>query len=236
MAELRIGRGWSEAELEQRLERIRHADRNFDEPAEDLSVENGWQEYYSESVVGHEEPGLPVDNGPFDLGSRAISQYTFSDPRILIAHFDPEDPLPNRRMLLEARAFRILRYLGGVVVGAVRSDSTDEESVFGFRYETLKGHIERGAEWFLLKKIHSTGSIRFRIQAAWLPGQFPNWWSRVGFSLVGEYYQKRWHRHAHDALREVVGNVGISPDADRPQRLAHAGSDYIFKRMEARHV
>ena len=40
MAELRIGRGWSEAELEQRLERVRQADRNFSEPAEELSVED----------------------------------------------------------------------------------------------------------------------------------------------------------------------------------------------------
>ena len=236
MAELRIGRGWTESELEARLDRARQSKRNFTEPVEGMSVQKGWHEYYSESVVGHESPGAAVEGGSFARGCQAITQYTFSDPRIVIAHFDPDVPLLNRHMLLEARAFRFLHYLGAVIVSAVRSDATEEETVFGFRYETLEGHIEQGAEWFLLKKSHDSGAIRFRIQAAWRPGQFPNWWSRVGFSLVGRYYQKRWHHRAHRALQEVMGDARLSPNSDRPERLVHGGPEIIFKRIEARYV
>ena len=236
MAEWRLGRGWTERELEERLARARDLPRNYTAPVEGMSVEAGWNEYFSEAVIGHEEPGPATSGGPFSRGKKALAGYAFSDPRIVVAHFDPQVPLLNRYMLLEARAFRVLHYLGGVVVGAVREESDEQRTVFGFRYETLEGHIERGAEWFLLTKEHATGDLRFRIQAAWKPGQFPNWWSRVGFSLVGGHYQERWHRNAHAAMQHLVRDPKLARVTGRKERLVHSAPDVIFKRIEARNV
>ena len=108
----------------------------------------------------------------------ALAAYQFSNPDIVVAHFDPETALLHRRILLEIKVLG-LRYLCPAVVHRVR----DEGNVYGFRYDTLEGHIERGVEWFLLTK-NEVGEIRFRIEARWQRGRLPNWWSRVGFVLL----------------------------------------------------
>ena len=235
MAEWRLGRGWTEAELEDRLDRLHGVGRNFPEPVEEIGRLPGWSGYSSESVIARVRPGPPEPEGPFERGRSAIANYEFSDPRIVIAHFDPDVPLEGRRMLLEMRALRALHYLGGVVVGAVRSETAGGESVFGFRYDTLEGHIEKGAEWFLLTKDHASGDLRFRIEASWRPGQFPNWWSRLGFAIVGRRYQRVWHHRAHALMAERV-RLPLSASSDaRGRRLAHASPDVVFKRYQAHH-
>jgi hypothetical protein len=148
----------------------------------------------------------------------------------VVGHFDAESRLLGRRMLLELKAVKILRYVSGVVVGAVRFEEQDGSSTFGFRYDTLEGHIEIGSEWFLLTKDQMTGEIRFRIEAAWRPGQFPNWWSRLGFHLLGRRYQRRWHHEAHWRLfRMAHGGMPASPPVDS-LGIAHAGPDVVFER------
>jgi uncharacterized protein (UPF0548 family) len=235
MAEWRIGRGWSEPEIEERLRTAARLGRNFAARDDEMTTDHGWNEYYSEAIVGKEPPGPPLDDGPFAKGRSAVELYAFSDPAVVIGHFDAAEPLLGRRMLLEIRAFRLLRYLSGVVVGAVRDEEGDGSSVFGFRYDTLEGHIERGSEWFLLTKNHVTGEIRFRIQAAWLPGDFPNWWSRIGFSVVAPYYQRAWHEKAHSLLSRLIHLDEDPATALQGQRLVHTDPEIIFKRIKGRH-
>ncbi|MGZ3457591.1 MAG: DUF4126 family protein, partial [Archangium sp.] len=78
------------------------------------------------------------------------------------------------------------------------------------------GHIEAGREWFLLSKDHRSGELRFHIKAAWREGRFPNWWSRLGFELVGRRYQRAWHHLAHLRLRELLrtGQLERHPEAE----------------------
>jgi hypothetical protein len=240
MAEWRIGRGWTEAELEQRLVGLPQRQRNFADPVEAMTLERGWNQYFSEAVVGREPPGPPVPDGPFTRGRVAVSAYAFSDPRIVIGHFDPDVPLLGRYMLLEMRALRVFHYLAGVVVAATRHDEAEgeagPESVFGFRYDTLDGHIESGVEWFLLRKAHATGEIRFRIEAAWRPGQFPNWWSRLGFAYFGPRYQKRWHHRAHALLARLMRDPDVAAPEAEHGRLVHADPAVVFQRIRAHHV
>lgn len=230
MAEWRLARGWTDHELDERLRALAAAGRNFDDPTTELTSAHGWRHYYSEAVIGREEPGPPRADGPFERGKVAVANYQFSDPRIVIGHFDPKVPLQGRRMLLEMRALRFLHYLGGVVVGAKRELDEHDRTVFGYRYDTLEGHIEKGLEWFLLTKDHVSGELRFRIEAAWKPGQFPNWWSRVGFALLGHHYQRTWHRHAHNRLAQLVRDPTVGPPRPRRGRLVHTGPKVIFSR------
>jgi hypothetical protein len=233
MAEWRIGRSWTVAEIAERLGHLHALGRNFPDPVDEIGPEHGWHGYYSESVIGRVAPGPPEEGGPFRRGCTAITDYAFSDPRIVIAHFDPDAALEGRRMLLEMRALRVLRYLGGVVVGAVRSEASEDESVFGFRYDTLEGHIEEGAEWFLLTKDHASGELRFRIEASWRPGQFPNWWSRLGFAVLGQHYQRVWHHRAHAFMAEWV-RVMPGEGAGR-EAFSHASPEVVFERYKARY-
>jgi hypothetical protein len=106
-----------------------------------------------------------------------------------------------------------LRFLGGVRVHTVRDEADDTRTSFGFRYDTLEGHFEQGFEWFLLSKRHASGEVRFRIQAHWRMGDFPTWWSRLGFLVLGDM-----------SRAGVVGRLPgsgdwlVSPPQDRSRR------------------
>lgn len=231
MADWRIGRAWSEQEIRQQLERQRSSVTNFDYDPDELIRRPDWYSYSSESVIANTEPGPPLPGGPFDRGRIAVDAFEFSDTRIVRAYFDADAPLLHRRMLLELKALRLVRYLAGVVVGAIREERTEDATVYGFRYDTLEGHIERGAEWFMLTKKHETGALRFRIAAHWLPGDFPNWWSRLGFRMVGRHYQKKWHRRAHEIMADLVRGSTPSGSAFRRQNLSKP--NIIFERSKS---
>jgi uncharacterized protein (UPF0548 family) len=201
-----------------RLDRARTAGLNFDAAEEEMTGDHGWHHYYSEAVIASEAEG----DDHFARARVALGNYQFSDPAIVLAHFDPVEPLLGRRMLLEIQVLG-LHYLCPAVVNRVR----EEPGVFGFRYDTLDGHIERGCEWFLLTK-DAQGDIRFRVEARWREGQFPNWWSRVGFMVLAGYYQRKWHRRAHHRL-SLLAHYGSTrrPGRDRTG-LTHQGIDVTF--------
>lgn len=217
MSEWRLFKGWTAEELRERLQRLSSAQVNFNGTEEELTGEQGWNHYHSEAVIlAHS------DNTSFQRARVALANYQFSDPRIVVAHFDPKGSLLGRRILLEIRVLG-LRYLCPALVTNVR----DEASVYGFRYDTLEGHIERGMEWFLLTR-DANGAIRFRIEARWQPGDMPNWWSRAGFSVLSGYFQRRWHRRAHNLL-SLLARFGstVRPPRDAAG-LTHQGIDVTF--------
>jgi uncharacterized protein (UPF0548 family) len=225
MTEWRFLRGWTEAELLGRLQALDAFDRNFDP-----SVTDGWSAHRSTAVVAREEPGPAQPGGVFERLCTAVAGYEFSDPEIVTAHFNRDIPLHRRRLLLELKVLG-LRYLCGAVVMKVREEQNEKASWFGFRYDTLHGHIERGEEWFLLTKTHETGDIRFEISARWRAGEFPNWWSRAGFAGLGHHYQRQWHMHAHRRLAWLATTPDHTIARDRFGRrrlLAHEGPAIEF--------
>jgi uncharacterized protein (UPF0548 family) len=219
MAEWRLFSGWTSEELRQRMERVSAAEVNFTGVEEELTGPGGWHHYHSDAVIAREKPG---EDAHFERARVALANYQFSDPGIVVAHFDPKGPLLGRRILLEIKVWG-LRYLCPALVTNVRH----EPGVYGFRYDTLEGHIERGMEWFVLKK-DPDGTIRFRIEARWQRGEMPNWWSRVGFAVLSGYYQRKWHRRAHNLL-SLLAEYGSTR---RPPRdasgLTHQGVTVTF--------
>lgn len=224
MSRWRMGRGWSEAELREYLDALRDRPISFDGPPERMTVAEGWTVDGTDADLGQEPEGPPLPDGFFARARQSIVNYDFSDPRIVVGHFDPEAPLIGRDMLLELKVLG-LRFLGGVRVTAARDDAEHGTSYFGFRYDTLAGHIEQGFEWFLLSKDHDTGSIHFRIEANWRLGQFPTWWSRVGFRLLGEHYRSLWRRRAPERLRRLAQQPMPAKPVAAPGHLAHRGDE-----------
>jgi uncharacterized membrane protein/uncharacterized protein (UPF0548 family) len=228
VAEWRFGRGWSEAELADRLRGLAELPPSAPAAFERMTREEGWREVRSEALIAREPPGAPLPRGPFERAWEALATYAFSDPRIVEVHYDPQTPFVGRRLLLELRPIG-LRFLCGVVIRAERRDSTAGETVRGFRYDTLAGHIERGGEWFLLSKDRGSGEVRFRIHARWRPGDLPNAWSRLGFTLLGRRYQRQWHRRAHHRLSVMAKEPGaVVPPRRDGRRLAHRGVEVTF--------
>lgn len=222
---MRFGHGWSDSELENRLAKLRKVGTNFPLTGPGSQETTDWRRYYTESVIGREAPGDVVPGGAFEIAKRAIAEYQFSDPGIVMGHFSPKDPVEGRTMALEIKIFG-LHYLCGVRIGAVRNSQGDDETVYAFRYDTLEGHMEVGSEWFTLTKRHKTGEVWFRISASWKPGKFPNWWSELGFHVLAHRYQLAWHRLAYLRLRDIVGSRGehLVP-VPYGKRLVHTGPE-----------
>ena len=224
MAEWQFLVGWSPRGLRSRLQAVDAAETNFDCVEQEMTSEHGWRHYSSEAVIGRDrEGGLLLERARM-----ALVNYQFSDPAIVVAHFDPASALLMRRMLLEIKIFG-LRYLCPAVVSQVR----DEPGVYGFRYDTLTGHIERGVEWFLLTE-DDRGDIRFRIEARWQHGDLPNWWSCAGFAVLAARYQREWHRRAHQRMSLLARYGSLrAPRADATG-LTHQGVDVTFTEYTTR--
>lgn len=202
--EWRFMGSWSEQELAKRLSRASTLPLNFEGNEKDMTPDHGWSQVESQALIGRDAPGPPTGDDAFNQLKHAVSRWGFSDPRIVQGHFNDTHPLLGRPMLLELRPAGGIRYLCPVRVRAVRSESDEDRTLYGFSIDTLEGHVESGREWFLLSKDHRTGELRFHIRATWREGQFPNWWSYVGFELVGRRYQRAWHHLAHLRLRELL--------------------------------
>ena len=218
MAEWRLFRNWSSGALRARLDALPARPLNFEAEEAEMTSEQGWHHYHSDAVIATEREGDTM----FERARVALANYQFSNPRIVVAHFDPATPLLMRRLLLEIKVLG-LHYLCPAVVHEVR----DEVNVYGFRYDTLEGHIERGLEWFLLRK-DADGKIHFRIEARWRRGDFPNWWSRVGFAVLSGPYQRRWHRQAHRRLSMLAHYGALRPPRRDAAGLTHQGVDVVF--------
>jgi len=203
MAEWRIGGGWTDDELAPRLAEAARLPASLPQDRSELTLANGWNHVRSYAVVAHEHPGAPSTTGAFAHAKTLVSRFAFSDARIVVGHYRKNAHLRGRTMLLELKSLG-LRFLCPVRIAEVCSESSDSQTLFGYRFDTLLGHVERGQEWFLLRKDHASGEISFRIEAHWREGEFPGLWAWAGFALLGRRYQRAWHRLAHAHLREGV--------------------------------
>lgn len=229
MALWRFGSSWPEEALKRHLAALAGRSVNFTEAPEEMIEALGWKVDGADAQLGVEPPGPPIRDGLFERAKQGLIQYDFSDPRIVEGHFDPEAEFVGRNILLEIKCLG-LHFLGGARVHGVRDEVGEKGTVFGFRYDTLEGHIERGFEWFLLSKNHETGEVRFKIEAHWRLGDFPNWWSRLGFKLVGEHFREKWRHEAPLRLKRLArrpADVPLPP----PGELAHRG-DPVPSRTE----
>jgi hypothetical protein len=215
----RWGRAFSPQELARRLQALENMQSAV--PGEGAS-DPGLEHYFSQATIASERPGPPRPGGAFERACELSARYEFSDPRIVIGHFDPQRPLLGRPLLLELRAVG-LHILAGVRINEVhtRSDG-DDLSVFAWRYDTLPGHIEFGSEWFRVLQRHSSGEVLFQIEARWRAGEFPNAWMRIGFDWVARHYQRAWHRLAYARLRHLLG-AGPLPPLPSRRHILHSG-------------
>jgi hypothetical protein len=201
----RIGRGWPEQALRDQLRDLadRPASRAADQPffagAGALAPE--WTARQLRASLGQEPPGPPLPDGTFARVSRAIQVYRFADPRITRGTFDPDRPLLGREILVEARTL-LLRLLVGLRIGEVTDQTSDAESRYGIRLDTLAGHVLDGAEWIEVVKDHRTGEVWLRIAARWRPAPLP-WWMGLGLRVLGRTVQARWRRQAVRRLRAL---------------------------------
>ena len=168
----------------------------------------GWHVDAREAPLPSELPGPPADDGPFAAACAIVAQYSFPPSRLIRGRFDPAAPLANRAMLLTARYLWMTFELPvrvSRVIDLTREGRHGSEYAWGYSYQTLAGHIERGEITFEIVKQLATGEVAFRIHSFSQTGHIANLLHRIGFRLVGRRLQRRF---AEESLRNMQLLVG----------------------------
>ncbi|GAA4866668.1 DUF1990 family protein [Saccharopolyspora cebuensis] len=154
--------------------------------------------------LARERPGPPVRGGAWEVACGLVRDYEFSDPGLVRACYDRRADLLGRDMLLEGR-FHGLRFTMGVRVTDVleRTGSSGRHG-WGWAYETLEGHLERGRMSYEVVKDVGSGSVEFVITGCSqrTPALGPV--LRFGWLLFGRHTQLRFYRRCGPRLRALV--------------------------------
>jgi uncharacterized protein (UPF0548 family) len=190
------------------LAEIARLDLNYDPEATDGK---GWHHDRLRHTLAVEAPGPPVPGGPWEIACALVHDYEFADRFIMSALFHADAPLKGRDMLLEGR-FAVLRFPMGVRVDTVvdetraRADGA-QERVWGWSYQTLGRHLERGRLVYEVVKNTTTGRVEFVITGVSSRASIPNPVIALGFLVFGRYTQRRFYRAVAKKLEQRVRDV-----------------------------
>lgn len=177
------------ARTQRRLAELERKPLNFDPAAlSDASSQSGWTITDLCQPLRAEPPGMPLDDGSWQIARRLMSGYEFADPSIVRAYYDPAVPLERRNMLLKLQAVGIAHLFVGVRVGEVYEETREvggrRAQVWGWNYRTLEGHVEMGQmDWEVWKWLDD-GCVEFRVHAVSRAARIPNPIVRLGFHLL----------------------------------------------------
>ncbi len=170
-------------------------------------TEAGWNIDAREIALVPEQAGPPETNGSFATAVSILRDYRFTPQRLITGRFDPDVPLETRPMLLSAR-FLWMRFELGVrvhrVIDETRRGAMGDETVWGYSYHTLAGHLERGEITFEVVKHLATGKVDFRIHSLSQTGHIANWFYRYGFRLVGRRLQRKFAVESLHNMKQMV--------------------------------
>ncbi len=210
-------RGPIDERLLKRLSDIAQMEATIDLTQRDSFVAAaGWNIDAREAPLPPEAPGNPAADGSFAVARTVLESYAFPPPRLIRGAFDPGAPLTDRPMLLTATYLWMTFELPvrvSRVIDIERTAASGPERAWGYSYQTLAGHLERGEITFEIVKQIASGAVTFRIQSFSQTGHIANPIHRIGFRLVGRRLQRRF---AVESLRNMQTLV--------TSRLAHGRS------------
>jgi hypothetical protein len=183
----------------------------------------GWHHDRLRHPIAQEAPGDPEPGGPWELACRMVRDYAFSEVSIMRAYFHRDAPLVGRNMLLEGR-FVVFRFPMGVRVDREidetrdRADGTRERS-WGWSYQTLEHHLERGRLVYEVVKNLDTGLIEFVITGVSRRAGITNPLIALGFGFFGRWTQWRFYRAAAAHLDRLVTEVTQGADMPTPDPI-----------------
>jgi uncharacterized protein (UPF0548 family) len=183
------------------LAKLRDREVNYD-PSEVRPPE--WNFDVHRSVVGRERPGPPEPRGVWEAARDLVRDYEFTPPELIRAVYNRRDPLLGRNLLLEGR-FYLLRFYMGVRITAVVDETRDQqEKVWGWAYETLEHHLERGKVTYEVIKHLDSGQIEFVASCQSQRSPAVGLVLRLGWWFFGRRTQLRFYRRCAQRLRELV--------------------------------
>lgn len=195
-------------QFRQRLEDLNKRPLNFElKQLDAYTAENGWRIDDHQIALPPEAPGPPVSGGSWETAKQILRDYRFADPHIITGIFLPDTPLKERVMLLRGRAYGMTFWLGARIGGVIderRTTDDGEHQVWGYNYQTLEGHLERGQMEFTIWKRLSDGQVNFCIHAFSQPDRIRNPVIRLGFKLLGRRLQIRFIKNSLERMLYLV--------------------------------
>lgn len=163
-----------------------------------------WNFDVHRSLVGRERPGPPEPGGVWETARKLVRDYEFTPPELVRAVYHRRDPLLGRNLLLEGRFSALRFYMGVRITALVDETRHQQEQVWGWTYETLEYHLERGKVTYEVVKHLDTGQIEFvaSCQSQRSPALGPI--LRLGWLLFGRRTQLQFYRRCGQRLRKLV--------------------------------
>jgi uncharacterized protein (UPF0548 family) len=185
-----------------------------------------------------ERPGPPEPDGSWEQACRLVRDYEFSPPEIVRALYDPAAPLLGRDMLLEARWHGMHFYCGVRVTEIIDRTRDDGARIWGWAYETLEGHLERGKVTYQVIKHPGTGQVEFVADSYSQGAPSLGRVTFLGWRLFGRRTQLRFYRRCGERLRKFTEAAlrGETVPSGPPTRVGHlvsAPSDTAVSRLDS---
>ena len=185
-----------------------------------------------------ERPGPPEREGSWEHACALVRHYEFSPPELVRALYDPAAPLLGRDMLLEARFHGMHFYCGVRVTEVVDETRENGDRVWGWAYETLAGHLERGKVTYEVVKHQGTGEVEFVASSHSQIAPTLDPITLLGWRMFGRRTQLRFYRRCGERLRGFVEAAlrGYVPQFGPPIAVDHlvfAPSDAKIHRLDA---
>lgn len=194
--------------LRRRFADLHRRSLNFDpRHRHGFTPENGWRVDDYRQPLPAEPPGPPVAGGSWEVARRLVRDYAYADPAIIRRVYRTGDPERGRDMLLEARFYGLRFHLGvrvGEVVDGLYEHRGRPARVWGWNYQTLQGHLERGQMDHGVRKWIDTGEVEFYLHAVSRRARIANPIVRLGFVLFGRHMQVKFHRRACRRMAELT--------------------------------
>ncbi|PRX46139.1 uncharacterized protein DUF1990 [Prauserella shujinwangii] len=181
--------------------------------------------------LGDEAPGPPEPGGLWETACDALRDYEFTPPELIRAVYDARAPLLGRDLLLEGR-FSVLRFYFGVRITSVVDEASDTERVWGWAYQTLEQHLERGQVRYAVVKHLGGGRVEFTATSYSQPSPGLGPVLRLGWLLFGRRAQLRFYRRCGERMRHLAhagpaclpgparsGGLVLVPSGSRPRVL-----------------
>lgn len=208
------------------LAELREATVNYD-PAEVTRAE--WNVDTQRTPLATERPGPPESGGAWEAACGLVEAYEFSAPSLVRAVYDPAEALLGRTMLLQTRFYGLHLYCGVRVTAVVDETRANGERAWGWSYETLQGHLERGKITYEVVKHPDTGRVEFVISSYSQGARSLGAVLRLGWRVFGRRAQLRFYRECGDRLARLVDAAqrGVEPPTAQvgPDGLVRAPSD-----------
>jgi hypothetical protein len=195
------------SKAERMLREIDRWEVNFDPASLPEAATDAWHVDDYRVPLAAEAPGEPVPGGPFAIARRLMTDYEFADPSMVRAHYDPDAPLLGRSMLLQIRFFAVHVHVGvrvSEIFDEVRDVDGRRARIWGWAYQTLGDHLERGQMDYQLWKWLDSGEVEFRIHAVSVLDRIRNPILSLGFRLIGRREQVLFARRCGARMRALV--------------------------------